>query len=291
VGNDSITAPVIAALAIGIAFVILFALFMTPMSAAITRERPPIQQEFKRAEQLQEVQLFVRKYPDFTSGFSQNSTAITYHYEISRWGDADGDGYDESFRRLTLSATFEGNGFDIISKDATISGLKQIQIRCDAASIENRTLYNFIPPMYGEENVMNFLQSGRCIEFSTSHDDNNNDDDNKSYSPLTLTIEGFKSTYQAGKEIDFIVKVSGYGRLCTYPNVAIQNVNTKQVVWYSRSPIGYNCEPAHDINEEFHARDIGINRGPLILNETGPYRLGASIQGEGRMMKYFEVVN
>lgn len=134
---------------------------MTPM-LAITRAgpRPTIQEEFQRAEQLQEVQLFMQKYPDFISGFAKNGIAVTYYYIVSRWGDADGDGNDDSFRWLALSVTFEdGLG---ISRDA-ISMLHRVQVECDAASIENRTLHNFIPPVYGEENIMDFLQHGRCI--------------------------------------------------------------------------------------------------------------------------------
>lgn len=157
--NGSLGVPVVAGLATGVAIVILFTLFMTPM-LAITRGRPTIQEEFQRAEQLQEVQFFMQKYPDFTSGFAKNGTSVTYYYNVSKWGDANGDGVAESFRRLALSVTFE-DGM-AISKDA-ISRLHRIQIECDAASAENITLHNLMPPVSGETNVMEFLQNAKCI--------------------------------------------------------------------------------------------------------------------------------
>lgn len=106
------------------------------------------------------MQLFREKYPDFTSGFAQNGTAITYYYNVSRWGDADGDGYDESFRRLSLSATFE-DGIKI--NHNAIPRLEQIQATCYEATDNDRTLHDFLPPAYGEENVMDFLRHSRCI--------------------------------------------------------------------------------------------------------------------------------
>jgi hypothetical protein len=152
--SSSLGVPVVAGLATGIAFVILFALFMTPM-LAITRGRPTIQEEFQRVEQLQEVQSFMQKYPDFTSGFAKSETAVTYYYNVSRWGDSNGDGSDDSFRRLALFVTFE-DGL-AITKDA-ISRLHTIQIECDAASVQNRTLHNLIPPVFGEKDVMDFCR-------------------------------------------------------------------------------------------------------------------------------------
>lgn len=161
--------PVMVGTAIGIALLVLFALFPAPFTTNTKGGGPATKKDFQRAEQLQSVQLFEEKYPDFTNGFSQNSTAVTYYYNVSRWGDADGDGYKESFRRLSLSAAFEGNTLDLGSgggeKDAssTSSGLQRIEIKCDVASDENRTLYNFITPGCGEENVINFLQKVKCI--------------------------------------------------------------------------------------------------------------------------------
>jgi hypothetical protein len=156
VGDRGLVITVIAALALGVAFVAGFAFFMTPAP----KEMPTIQEEFQQAERLHEVQLFREKYPDFTSGFARNGTAITYYYNASRWGDADGDGYDESFRRLTLSATFE-EGLNV--NRGTISKLEQIQAKCYEATDNDRTLRNFLPPVYGEENVTDFLQHSKCI--------------------------------------------------------------------------------------------------------------------------------
>jgi hypothetical protein len=123
------------------------------------------------------------------------------------------------------------------------------------------------------------------IEFNTSNNNNNN---STSTNTVELTINGLKDTYKVGEEVDFIIKVTGYRRLCTFPNIAVQNTNTGQVVWYSRTAILSFCEPAHDINEEFHPRDI--DRIPIILNETGTYRLGASVGGKP-LLKNFDVVN
>lgn len=169
--KSSMAIPVIVGLAAGIALVILFASFMTPIFSFTTtaaKSGPTTEKDFQRAERLQSVQLFGEKYPDFTSGFSQNSTAVTYHYNVSRWGDADGDGYKETFRRLSLSATFAGSTLDIgsgsMGEDASAaSGLRHIEIKCDVASDDNRTLHNLVPPAHGEENVMDFLQHAKCI--------------------------------------------------------------------------------------------------------------------------------
>jgi hypothetical protein len=56
---------------------------MTPIH---TRGGLTTEKDFQRAERLQYVQPFEEKYicPDFTKGFSQNGTAITYFYNVSR---------------------------------------------------------------------------------------------------------------------------------------------------------------------------------------------------------------
>jgi hypothetical protein len=56
---------------------------MTHVFAKHIGGAPATEKDFLRAERLQSVQLFERKYPTFTKGFSQNSThqlhTITMH--------------------------------------------------------------------------------------------------------------------------------------------------------------------------------------------------------------------
>jgi hypothetical protein len=113
---------------------------------------------FKRAENTQEVQLFMAKYSDVLKGFSQSPRQIVYNYTASKWVDLDGNGDRETFRQLTISVVFDKNPGDGSEPEKVIA-------TCSTASEADRRLQILGKPVYGGSGVLKHLQqsSSWCI--------------------------------------------------------------------------------------------------------------------------------
>src|SRR6185503_13288643 len=59
---------------------------------------------------------------------------------------------------------------------------------------------------------------------------------------FVVSVAGLKDSYEAGESIDFVLRIKGFGDTCANPNFAIRNVDTLEVIWYSKSVISA-CDP------------------------------------------------
>lgn len=142
------------AAAIG-SIMLLYHNYMNSHSPPGSASPQELEEIFKGTENLQEVQLFLKKYPDVLKGFSQNQDQITYNYTAFRWIDLDGDGNRETFRQLTLSTVFDKS----LGDD---SKPKQLIASCSFESDENLRPRNLGASFY-DWDVMKYLQRSWCI--------------------------------------------------------------------------------------------------------------------------------
>src|SRR2546422_11007306 len=104
---------------------------------------------------------------------------------------------------------------------------------------------------------------------------------------IDVTIEGLKNVYKVGEVIDPVIKLRGYGNPCFSPNLSVRDAKTLEVVWASRTALT-TCEiQSQEINVDIHPEDIGTT--PIIINETGSYKMAASAPGK-TVMRTFDVM-
>ena|SRR2546430_2464636 len=113
-----------------------------------------------------------------------------------------------------------------------------------------------------------------------------------SYHPpydVNLSMEGLQETYKIGEQIDFFVKIKGYGNYCNGPSIIIaKETNRSDTVWIGGGPefIGTNC-PEHDINITFQV-DSNLEK-PLIIKQAGTYVVSVQF-GNKSIEKEFSIV-
>jgi len=101
-----------------------------------------------------------------------------------------------------------------------------------------------------------------------------------------VQIEGLRSNYAVGEEVEFIIKVRDFDP-CHRPNLVIGSTENSEVVWVSRSVISASCiQQPHEANVSIRPADIGD--GPIIIKETGTYELALSY-GNETLRRTFQV--
>jgi hypothetical protein len=104
-----------------------------------------------------------------------------------------------------------------------------------------------------------------------------------------VSVYGVKNTYEAGEKIDFVMRIKGFGDTCASPNFAIRNVDTLEVIWYSKSVISV-CDPTPKlVDVSLNQEDLSMGRAPLFINETGTYEFRASYTDSNIVRGSFDV--
>ncbi|MEW6604605.1 MAG: hypothetical protein AB1351_07940 [Thermoproteota archaeon] len=101
------------------------------------------------------------------------------------------------------------------------------------------------------------------------------------YSHYTTTIEGLKDSYSAGEPIDFVVRVTGFGNGCGYPDVSIKNADTGEIVWSPERFAFPLCDPApHQHSVTWMPKDWG--KYPIVIDKEGSYFVEAEFNEKVR---------
>lgn len=104
-----------------------------------------------------------------------------------------------------------------------------------------------------------------------------------------VSIAGLKSSYEAGERIDFVMRIKGFGDTCASPNFAIRNVDTLEVIWYSKSVISV-CDPTPKlVDVSLHQDELSMGREPLFINEIGTYEFKAQYMDSNIVGGSFDV--
>ena len=91
-----------------------------------------------------------------------------------------------------------------------------------------------------------------------------------------VSVAGLKDSYEVGERIDFVMRIKGFGDTCANPNFAIRNVDTLEVIWYSKSVISA-CDPTPKlVDVSLRQEELSMGRAPLFINDTGTYEFKAS---------------
>jgi hypothetical protein len=104
-----------------------------------------------------------------------------------------------------------------------------------------------------------------------------------------VSVSGLKNRYEVGERIDFVMRIKGFGDTCANPNFAIRNVDTLEVIWYSKSVISL-CDPTPKlVDASLHQEELSMERTPLLINEIGTYEFKASYMDSNIVGGSFDV--
>ena len=104
-----------------------------------------------------------------------------------------------------------------------------------------------------------------------------------------VSVAGLKDSYEAGERIDFVMRIKGFGDSCASPSFAIRNVDTLEVIWYSKSVISV-CDPTPKlVDVSLRQEDLSMGRAPLFINEIGRYEFKASYVDSNIVGSSFDV--
>jgi hypothetical protein len=104
-----------------------------------------------------------------------------------------------------------------------------------------------------------------------------------------LSINGLKERYSRGETIDFIIRATGHGSSCGYPDARIIDLDREDVIF--KLPEGFIliiCDTATTIfDKSWTQQDLRLSE-PIRIDKVGHYKITASFK-EDTVEKYFIV--